>query len=112
MKFYRHGDVNLHQISKKEHAEVVKNGKTIYSGNSFAMAEGEVTNSKHYLTTETPSGITVREFGEKRYIEIESPSKASHTHDHATIDVDPGYYVQIPERELDNWSLLVRQVKD
>jgi hypothetical protein len=79
---------------------------------SFVMAEGEVTNSKHYLTTETPSGITVRAFGEKRYIEIEAPAKASHTHDHATIDIDEGVYIQIPERELDNWSLLVRNVKD
>lgn len=112
MKFRRHGDINLHPISKSKFLKLTTNIKETYVGNQYVLAEGETTGSVHTISTETPSGVRIWDLVGSRVIEITTPAKTTHTHDHDTIITNPGYYVQVQERELDHWSKQIRQVKD
>ena len=111
--FRRNGDVNLHPISAKEQAIVRKSGQVIYTGNSYVMATGEVTGSKHEITLPGSKQLIVREYEGKLYYEVLVAGELTHTHDHETTTIEPDFYVQVPEREVDHFAnSVVRKVVD
>ncbi len=112
MEHRRHGDVNLHPITKEQFEKF--QGKIKKHNGSYVIAEGEATGSTHDITVENPLDMIVKEDGETRMIALIKSAKISHTHDHETITTPetPTYYIQVPEREVDNFQKVTRQVID
>ena len=108
MSFKRQGDVNLHRVG-----EIPSDARPVATAGSLVLAEGEVTNSEHRLSVQHPAALQVfvSETGE-RFVKLEEPGTLTHTHDHKTITIEPGTYVQVPEREVDHWTEAVREVRD
>lgn len=96
MKIIRHGDVNLHPVTKVKGEEIKHNGK-------FVLAEGEATGSKHVLTCEDLKVYREKDSG-NTYVQLGSAGTLTHTHDHETLEVPVGTYVQVPEREIDHFA--------
>lgn len=109
---YRHGDVNLIQITKEEFEAI--QGKHPQHGTQWVLARGEATGSKHVLTMERTQDVIIKEDKQGRmYFQLTNPGVVTHTHDHETITVQPGFYVQVPEREVDHFAnSVVRKVVD
>ena len=112
IKFNRNGDVNLHPIEEKD---LPKNLKKIECKNGeWILARGEAMGSKHLLTVPRPADLEV--FQDERgrfYFNVKTDAKVSHTHDHTTTTLLPGWRVQVDEREKD-WFAdgIVRKVQD
>lgn len=109
IKFTRNGDVNLHSIK-----ELPKGLKEVeFNGKEWIMARGEATGSKHLLTVDRPDTLKIYQDEKGNfYFDLKAEAKASHTADHETTTVLPGIYVQVPEREVDNYMQVVRKVID
>lgn len=128
MEFIRHGDVLLKPVSEEVLKEVVKKGfssslgeslKKKYSGNSYTVAEGEVTGHSHVLTPkvevldrEDQQLIDVYTSSDgKTYIIPHVLSKLTHQ-EHKEVDVLPGVYEVVQEQEHDYFSEDNRAVID
>lgn len=111
--FRRSGDVNLHPINK-----LPKGLKKVkVTGNEWILARGEVTNSKHTITLDRADvfqqNLEVMQDEQGRYyFAIKLPMNLTHTADHETTTILPGFYVQTPEREMDHFADVVRKVQD
>lgn len=109
-KLKRHGDVNFHPITEEEYkkfkGEIQKHDK------EYIVARGEATGSTHKLCVDNPINLEVKEDGEVRFVKLLKSALITHTHDHETITIDPGFYVQIPEREIDHFAGIERKVID
>ena len=98
-KIIRSGDVNLIEVEK-----VPEGAKKVKHNGNFVMAKGEATGSVHALVGTKVNDFEVSELNGERFFEIFAPSKATHSHDHETINVLPGVYKQVPEREVDHFA--------
>src|SRR3990167_10382281 len=96
-KFYRHGDVNLHQVDKVF-------GKKIETHGKYILARGEATGSVHEISTKNPDNLEVYENEGTIFVRVSEPAEVTHTHDHETITIEPGIYKQVPEREVDHFA--------
>lgn len=91
MKQYRQGDVFLRRVEKlPEGAEKQKRDGRI------VLAYGEVTGHAHAIH-EVEADVYALKTGE-RYLLISGLSKLVHE-EHATIDIEPGVYEVIQQRE-------------
>ena len=107
MHTYRHGDLSFHPLEKAP-----KNIKEIKKDGSFVLALGEATGHKHVLTEEKPGSFNVYQDEKDRYVlQVVSPSRINHQ-EHKTLVIEPGWYVQEREREMDWFSQAVKQVVD
>lgn len=100
--FRRHGDLNLHEITKEEF-DAIK-GKTIKHNGSFVIQEGETTGHKHVLSVPNIEDMEIKKMPNGLYAFIARGGKLSHE-DHKTIEVAPVYYKEVRERELDHFAL-------
>ena len=107
IKFIRQGDVNLHPISKEEFEAF--QGKQIEHENIYTVARGEATGSTHDLHC---ADMIIKEDGEERVIAFLKEARLTHTSDHLPLEITPGYYRQVPEREVDHFSSTTRKVVD
>jgi hypothetical protein len=105
MNFVRHGDVLLRPVKEVS-------GKQIDSTDKYIVAYGEVTGHTHTLSTATKNGITVfqDEQGNK-YLDITGQARIKHQ-EHKELEVMPGKYQVVIEREHDYFLEQVRQVAD
>lgn len=106
MNFRRHGDVNLHPITKEEFEAF--QGKEVKHNGHYTIAHGEATGSTHDIHAK----MIIKEDGEDRLIAVLKEGTITHTHDHETITFEPGYYRQVQEREVDHFSKTTRKVLD
>jgi len=101
---YRHGDVNLIRV------KAIPDGKIIQHKGKHVLAEGEATNSVHELTCDD---MQLTDVNGTLYLKLDITATLTHTHDHDTLKIEPGMYVQVPERELDHFAdSIQRQVVD
>jgi hypothetical protein len=101
MRIIRHGDVNLHLVMK-----IPKTAKEVKQNGSYVLAEGEATGSKHVLSVGKVDELRVYRDQEAgtTYIQLGKVGTLTHTHDHETLEVPAGIYIQIPEREIDHFG--------
>jgi len=112
-KFRRHGDVNLHPITKEQFDAFTV--LPVKHNGSYIIARGEATGSTHNVTVKNPADMIVKEDGETRMIALLRSATITHTHDHETLTTPDTetYYIQIPEREVDHFANSVtRRVVD
>ena len=109
-KVFRHGDVNLIQVSKEQFNKAKQTGKAVKHNGTYVLAKGEATGSVHEITC--PDMELILE-GDSLWLRIGSPAKITHTSDHETITAEPDYYVQVPEREVNHFGeSVIRKVVD
>ena len=102
---YRHGDINLHSIEKID-------GEIIKHKGVFVIGEGETTGHRHLLTVENPKDLIIKKDSNGDFY-FQLLSKGTLTHEeHKTLEIMPGIYKRIQEREKDWFSLAVRKVID
>ena len=107
---YRHGDVNLIRISKRKFKAMKKSGVPVPHKGKHVLARGEATGSVHELSC---SDMELVENEGVLYLRIGANATLTHTSDHETLVVEPEYYVQVPEREVDHYqNSVVRKVVD
>lgn len=101
MKYFRHGDVNLHPITEAQYKALV--GEIKGHSGSYILAHGEATGSVHEVHMKDRSNLEVKDLGGRLAIALrEEAATVTHTHDHKTIELPPlTFYVQVPEREID-----------
>lgn len=110
-QFLRHGDLNFHPISEKEYQKFL--GKTIKHSGAYIVGRGEATGSTHNIAVQDIADMEIKEDGEVRMVKLLKEAQISHTHDHQTITFQPGYYIQVQERECDHFSKsVVRKIID
>lgn len=105
--FYRHGDVNLHEVKAVLGEKVTHNGKWI-------LAHGEATGSVHVISTPNKDGFEVYQNEDGTvYLRVLEEATVTHTTDHEPITIAPGIYKQVQEREVDHFAdSVVRKVVD
>jgi len=104
--FRRHGDVNFHPVDTVHGTKVPHHG-------SYIVARGEATGSTHTLTVSNPKDMVITETENgTRYVELFREAILTHTHDHEPVTLEPGRYVQVPEREVDHFQHVIRNVID
>ena len=109
--FLRHGDCNFHPVTETEYNQFT--GKIKQHTGNYIVARGEATGSTHNVLVNSPTDLEIKEDGEVRMVKLLKEAKVSHTHDHETIIMKPGFYIQVPEREVDWFSKgVTRQVVD
>jgi hypothetical protein len=101
MRIIRHGDVNLHLVTK-----IPETAKEVKQNGSYVLAEGEATGSKHVLSVSKSDELKVYRDQESgnTFITLGKVGTLTHTHDHETLEVPVGTYIQIPEREIDHFG--------
>lgn len=105
MKCYRHGDVNLHEVSE------IKG--TLKAKGKYILARGEATGSVHEISTVNPDNLEIYEHEGTIFVKVSAPAELTHTSDHETLTIEPGIYKQVPEREVDHFAdSITRQVVD
>jgi len=110
---FRHGDVNLHEISEEKWQEIKRTGKRIDHSGKVILARGEATGSVHELSVSNPAHLEVYEKDGLTYLKVLEIAPLTHTHDHETLKVLPKPYVQVPEREVDHFQdSITRKVVD
>lgn len=111
MKFIRHGDLNFHPVTQEEYNKFT--GKIVKHTGAYIVGRGEATGSTHNIKVENVSDMEIKEDGEVRMVKLLKEANISHTHDHQTITFQPGYYIQVQEREVDHFSKsITRKVID
>ena len=112
--FRRHGDINLHVITKEQYEALGK--KAIKHDGSHIIARGEATNSTHILSVKDPQNLEIKEdaLGRLLFAIRNEEATITHTHDHEVIKTPKDiFYVQIQEREVDHFAdSVVRKVID
>ncbi len=105
MKYIRHGDINLHKVSKIE-------GEIIKHNGSYVVAEGETTGHKHVLKVKDKEDLIIKKDSKGNfYFELLSDGEISHE-EHKTLVIPKGIYKEVREREVDHFKGLTRQVVD
>lgn len=104
-KLTRHGDVMLKPVTKKQ-------GKLIHQSSSYVVAEGKSTGHRHTLSTATKNGIRVfQDEAGVRYLDITGNARIRHK-EHKELEVEPGIYQVVIEREHDYFLGEMRRVVD
>lgn len=104
-QFLRHGDILLRPVSKAA-------GELIHEGMEYVVAEGEATGHRHTLSTQTKNGIRVFQDAEgNRYLDVTGQARIRHQ-EHKELEVEPGHYQVVIEREFDYFSQEIRRVAD
>lgn len=100
MNIYRHGDLLIKQVAKREVTKKMDNLK---------LALGEATGHHHTLQANNIffDGID----GAVNYFEIDEPTNLSHQ-EHNTLQIDKGCYEIIIEREYDYFEEEIKKVVD
>ena len=110
---YRHGDVNLVEVSARAFAAAKQRGQMVSHDGRHILARGEATGSVHLLTVDDPSQMELVQEGETLWLCLTGTGTLTHTSDHETLTVKPRHYVQVPERECDHFGeSVVRVVRD
>jgi len=102
MNIYRHGDLLIRQVDSLPKVKSLKTN---------ILAEGEFTGHKHALLTMEREPIDILSDGNMAYISIKDKAMITHQ-EHRTIEIEPGDYVIVHEREFDPFSEKIRQVRD
>lgn len=98
---YRHGDVDIIQIS-----ELPKNLTKL---NTDVLAEGETTGHSHKLDGRFT--IYQEPQTELKFMFVEAPTKIKHE-EHTTIEIAPGIYKILIEREFSPFDSDIKKVSD
>jgi hypothetical protein len=102
-KIRRHGDVLLKPIS----ADMIPKDGTKTVSNSYVLAEGEATGHRHVLALAAVEGEAKTEVNGMEfitgadgtlYMTIHAPAEITHE-EHGTIQVEPGTYQVVIEKE-------------
>ncbi len=111
MKIYRHGDVNLVEVTDSEFKAAKKRGQIVKHNGKYILARGEATGSVHELSC--PDMELVQD-GETLWLRLGNSGTLTHTSDHETLkEIEPRIYRQLPEREVDHFAdSVVRKVVD
>jgi len=99
---YRHGDLFYKKIDNFK-------GESVFKGNKFVLAEGEVTGHCHTLEGE----FEILEDMDKgiRAIKVLKPSVITHQ-EHKTIELQPATYIEIREKEYNYFDKEIQRVVD
>ena len=108
MKWYRHGDVIINQISKEEYDELSGLPKS-----NLTIAYGEVTGHHHTLKARsgTAQVLVSPETQEATAFRVDQKTELTHQ-EHKTISIPKGYYRVEFEREHEPLSNVARRVYD
>lgn len=103
---YRQGDFLL----IKTHEAVPSDAKPEPrdSRNRVVVGEGEVTGHAHAIVE---TDVAIYELDGKRWLVANEPCNLVHE-DHATIAIDIGTWLLVPQRQFDTASGLVQRVRD
>ncbi len=115
--YKRSGDHYFIAIDEKD---VPKNLKKIKHGKTFVFGTGEASNHHHIIVADRENVFDImRDEAGTEYYQIKGDVKLMHTvgnsldvADHKTITQKPGWYVHVPEREVDIFSKVVRKTVD
>ena len=92
---YRQGDVLLVEV-----AQIPVNAKAVRRvGGRVILAEGEVTGHRHAISD---GGVELLELGERRYLNVPETGAELRHEEHTKIDVTPGAYEVVIQREFDD----------
>lgn len=106
IKHYRHGDVDLHKVNKKEKGE-----KLPHDG-SFVLAEGEATGHNHVISVPRIEDMEIHKTADGGYLmTLRVDGTLTHP-EHKTLTIPAGTYKVDREREYDWFSLATRRVID
>ena len=112
-RIYRHGDVNLIEVSREQFETAKRTGRVLPPCSTYALARGEATGSVHALSVEDAHTMELLECDGRLWLRLEDPGTLTHTSDHAPLTIEPKHYVQVPEREVDYFAdAVVRKVVD
>lgn len=111
MKQYRHGDILL--ISTDEIDTSNPSASTL-------LAEGEGKNHGHFIEGDVNVFEASREAGLTHFLEVKKPALLRHqlidsrhwTAEHQDIEIPPGKYRVIRQREFDPFAKVIREVND
>lgn len=111
---YRHGDVNLVEVSAMEFAAAKRRGQVLPPTSRHILAKGEATGSVHELSVPTVGDMELVQDGETLWLKLMAPGTLTHTSDHETLrEIAPRIYRQVPEREVDHFAdSVIRRVVD
>lgn len=112
MAIYRHGDVNLVEVSELEYQAAKTRGQVLPKASAHILARGEATNSVHLLTVEHENQMELVQDGDTLWLVLTAPGTLTHTSDHEPLTIAPKWYRQVPEREMDWFGNVVRRVVD
>jgi len=112
-KFFRSGDHAFHSVEHLPEGEVIKhNGR-------FVFGVGEASNHNHVITVERPQDLEIIKTKDGFYFNLKADGKLSHEignsrqkAEHEVITIRKGLYFQVPERETDIFTSVVRKVID
>lgn len=113
----RSGDHNFHPIDENK---IPKNLKKVKHGKTYVFGIGEASNHMHIMVADREDLLEITEDENGvQYYNIKADCKMMHTvgnsmqvADHKTITITPGWYVHVPERELDIFTNVARKVID
>jgi hypothetical protein len=106
MNKFRHGDINLHEISEREQGEIIKHN------GSFTLALGETTGHKHVMSVPNIDDMEVTRLQDGTIV-LNLKVDGTLTHEeHKTLTVKRGVYKIVHEREYDYYKLQSRKVID
>ena len=110
MKWYRHGDVIINQISKQEYSEL---GSSTTQKSDLTIAYGEATGHHHTLNAKsgTAQVLVSPETQEATAFRVDQKTELTHQ-EHKTISIPKGYYRVEFEREHEPLSNVARRVYD
>lgn len=105
--------MNFYPSSKEEFEKLSKIGEIINHNGKFVVQEGETTGHKHVLSVpDIDSLVAVRLPDGSVLLHVKEEGSLTHE-DHKKIDLAPGYYREVREREVDHFGeSVVRQVID
>lgn len=93
VKIYRHGDVLLRQVTEKPSGKWRQHKR-------LTVQLGEATGHHHDLVGPRKNSILALEIEMRRYLELSDKCELRHQ-EHKTLQIDPGLYEVIIEREWD-----------
>ena len=100
------GDILLKPIAK------IEDLKSIYKGDSYVLAYGEVTGHKHLLIAEPETSFEVLVDNKgNTYIQMSARGKLTHE-EHKEITILPDFYVVGNEKEYNYFGLEIQRVID
>lgn len=111
-KDYRHGDITLHAITKKEFEEEARCHKDrLKKSDKIVLALGEVSGHKHVLVAEKPGAIEFVTLGDEVYMHVTARSVITHE-EHRQLTIVPGFYVKKTERDFNPFTQSIQEVRD
>lgn len=101
MEFYRQGDVGLVKVSQ------LPNGARAVEARDIILAYGEVTGHSHAIRETNKARLW--DAGAERFLQVLEKTALEHE-EHAPIDLDPGIYRVVIQREYAPQA--IRRVQD